>query len=648
MTVGFEKFSDLTPLTAVPSDARVPIVSAGRNYALPAELLGAPDRFNVKAYGATGLGVADDTAAFTAADAAATPVGGTVYVPKGTYNVPTFALSSGVTLEGDGDASVLLGCHITTTGTAGNAIAFTAPSLKGATSIALASAVDAGTWLRLASCINMQSSDAGVDQLGHDPTAGGYFSEYVSVKTAGVAPALMGATFWPYSNTPGADTDVAFTTSVARVMAFHESGRIRRIKMLGKNAAFGQNISAKFCRDLVIDDVTLDSNDTTSNLIRMDYCLDCRIVGGRYFGQRTSVPTGGTANPVLIVSSQACLVSGASLYYGNQGLDFDCIPNDTTYRGGPCIQCGAVACRAFDQATDNYTSHWGCYGSFFDSNMGKGAPRGIRLRDRGSRASGNTLRNGAGTGIGVLVDNAAVVDSLVQGNEVDGYLQGITFAHSATGYATLEVLLGTSQCLIDANRVRNSVDYGILCNTAYTAATLCGPRITNNDVRASGKDSINIAAYNNGTIVEGNRLYGVPDTFGGVRYAVNVARLWIGTNHIYGVAASAFAILGPGVASFMTDAVTFPAGEAAALLRLGPQFTDAPATQAFQSVIRDQTAFVEPQVFGFASNNMPMRTASPAVQERQSLTMFLTTSTNLRIQTKDSAGAIKTADITVS
>lgn len=51
------------------------------------------DVFNVKAYGAVGDGVQDDTAEFNAAIAAVPAIGGEVYVPAGTYK-----LSSALTI----------------------------------------------------------------------------------------------------------------------------------------------------------------------------------------------------------------------------------------------------------------------------------------------------------------------------------------------------------------------------------------------------------------------------------------------------------------------------------------------------------------------------------------------------------------------
>lgn len=73
--------------------------------------------FNVKnkAWGAVGDGVADDTAAIQAALDAAVVVGGTVFVPPGTYKLTAkLTMGTNVGLCGAGRASVLKGNNLTT------------------------------------------------------------------------------------------------------------------------------------------------------------------------------------------------------------------------------------------------------------------------------------------------------------------------------------------------------------------------------------------------------------------------------------------------------------------------------------------------------------------------------------------------------
>ncbi len=627
-----EKASQLpAPMGTVRQDFVLPIGNPGvASYQLTLGRIS--PRFNVLNYATSqqnatdiSTGQADPSAAFLAADAAAAAVGGTVYVPNGTYGTGanwTYALSSGVTLEGDGDTSVLRNCYVSCFGIAGNEIAFTAPAAKGATSISIPATGLTGAWLRISSCINMQSTNAGRDQLGHDAAAMGFFSEYVQVLSGGASSAtLSGALVWAYSNTPGGDSG-SFTTSAARVVTFHESARIRKIKLLGKNSAQNHSIEARFARDLIIEDVTADCDDITNQIIRLRYCLDCHVVDGKYIGKRTSVPAGSTANPIVLLSSQACTVNGASIYYGNQGVDIDCMSNDTTYRGGPSINCGIVDCQAFSCATDGFTSHWGCYGSFIDNPRVTGSPRGVRIRDRGASVRGGKLVNGAGTGIGVLVDNAATCDSSVAEVEIVGYLEGIQYDHSATGYATLEALLGGSLASARNNKIRDCADHGIYLNTAYTSATMVGPRLENNSIQNCTDDSIQVNSYWNGTIIDKNRITGVPATVGGIRWNANIKRLYVGENHIYGVNATGLALIGAGTASFMTDTTTFPLGEAEAFLYIGRIFTDAASGFVFGSIIRNVSAYALGQVQGYGPCVSQLGTSS-ATAERQTFGVYL-------------------------
>lgn len=66
-----------------------------------------PQVFNVKAYGATGDGTTDDTAAFVACALATDTTGGIIHVPLGTYIVSQFTISSRTVVQGCGIGSML-------------------------------------------------------------------------------------------------------------------------------------------------------------------------------------------------------------------------------------------------------------------------------------------------------------------------------------------------------------------------------------------------------------------------------------------------------------------------------------------------------------------------------------------------------------
>jgi parallel beta-helix repeat protein len=65
------------------------------------------DTVSVKDYGATGAGVVNETAYFTAAVNSVSASGGTVTVPCGTYKISNLSIPAGVTLNGNGKCSIL-------------------------------------------------------------------------------------------------------------------------------------------------------------------------------------------------------------------------------------------------------------------------------------------------------------------------------------------------------------------------------------------------------------------------------------------------------------------------------------------------------------------------------------------------------------
>lgn len=574
----------------------------------------ASDLVDVTWFGARPDGRGDPSSAFARAAAFAVANGGSVYAPAGVYGDGTnwtFALPDGVELVGDGTDSVLVNAFVTQTGSAGAEIPFTAPAAKGATSISIPATGLTNAWLRISSCINMQSTDAGVDQLGHDAAAMGFFAEFVQVKQGNLATAdLMGATEWAYSNTPGPSSGT-FTTSVARVITF-ATGAIRRIAFRGKNTAQNHNVLLTFCKGFVLEEVYADSNDQTNQCVRGLYCLDVKVIASTLIGKKTTVPAGSTANMLVFLSSQGCTAEDCDLYNGNQGMDVDCIPNDATYRGGPSLFCGAINCRAYDNATEGFTSHFGCYGSFYSFCGVKGSPRGVRMRDRGSRAIGNRMVGASSAGIGLLIDNAAWWDVVVAANVIDGYLYNVQMTQSAAGYETLQGLLGCGSTIIRDNTCRGAGDHGIYLNVANTLASMCGPRLLDNEVNSPTNDAIRINAYFNGTVVRGNRINGIAAGGSAVRWGNNIARLHVADTFAFNVNAAGFGLRGPGTASFITDLVTFPTGEAAAQLYLGDLYTD--AAVPFQSIIRNTAAYLAPRRHGFGAFSAGLNNTGPTVE----------------------------------
>ncbi len=589
-----EKISEMDAVTTLSRAAVFPVTDGNASYRVPLPRISRV--FNVLNYGATGDGVATsaaEAAAFLRADTEAALVGGVVYVPKGTYGNGTdwnFSVSSGVSVEGDGQASVLRNCYLTCFGTVGSEIAFTAPATVGATTISIPSTGLDNTWVRLSSVINSQSSDAGIYQLGNVPTGYSNLAEFALIETGGASTATLSrGTLFPYSNTPGADTKAGQTTSVARVVTFHQSARIRNVSFLGKNSTQNNVIHARWCRDLLIENVALDSNNLTSRNIEMVYCLDSHIVEGRNIGRRTGVPAGSTANQLIISSCQDCDADGMSFEGGNQCVDIT-YDFDTIYRGGPSIDCGAVNCRATNMESEGFTSHEGSLRCFFENCTVKGGSTGIRIRSRGDSIRNCRMTCRAGGGSGALVMGAALFDSDISHNRIDGYVFGVEYRSSETGYDSLRAsLAGGAQCSIEHNSISNTSSEGIVCQQSPALNTLLGPKIRFNSIYAPGADGIEIGSYVNGAIIDQNRITGIAASQRGIRWNANIKRLWIGTNWVYSVNAAGFGLGGPSVSAFMSDAVTFPAGEAEAFLYVGDLFTDAVAPVT--GILRNTVAY---------------------------------------------------------
>jgi len=565
-------------------------------------------RFNVLAYGADPTGSSDPSSSFAAAAAAAALVNGTVYIPKGVYGNADWewTVPSGVTVEGEGDGSVLYRCWLRVAGSFGNAIPFTGATVRGATSIPIAATGLTNKWLRVSSVINCQSPDAGVDQLGTVVSEASFFGEFARVLTGGGASATLDCRLvFPYSNTPGPDSG-SFTTSIAREITFAEDVVLRRFKLLRPNSGHSEVMRFRFCRKLFVEKVTIDCDDQVAQGIACDYSLDCRFVDVTTIAKRTAVPLSSVTNGILFYSCQSCVGDRCTMLNGYQGVDITYIVSDATNRGGPCIGCGFINSTARDNERDGFTTHQGGYASFFETCTVFAKLGGIRIRSRGDRVHNCRVFGAQAANFGILIDDAAVVDSVVSENYVEGAAEGILFTHALTGLLPLETLLKCGSTLITHNTVRKTTDHGIYANTAQTSAINVGPKIVDNDIHFPAGNGIQIESYNNGTIVERNRISGIAASQFGIRWGANIKRLHIGTNWVYDVDAAGFAAGGNSTASMMTDLVTFPAGDAEAFLFVGEIFTD--AATPFSSILRVPIAYTQPNTPAFGTTGTAART----------------------------------------
>lgn len=589
-------------------------------------------------YNATGDGVTDDSAAFQAAvDAAESAGGGEVFAPVGSYNVPTLELKPNVTIRGAGRGTRILNALWTADGTAGDEIEITAAVARGATTIPLdTTGLAAGDWIRLASCINANSSDAAEWQLGDREADNSYLSEFAQVKDASdpAEVVLYEGTLFPYSDTPGGDTDVSITASVARRVTFHEGGGLRDLHFFGKNGANTTIVQLTWCRGFTIAGCTVDSNDTECQNVRMTYCLDCHVRSSRIVGHKAN-PSGSDDNPMVMRSCQFCSISDVELEGGNQPFDITYIVDDMTYRGGPSISCGATKCHAFGSGLGGFIDHSGVYLSYFDTCSVVGAERGFRLRGRGSRATNCRYAGRSSAGIGFYVTEAAAVDGAVTDCVAHGGLFGIAYETSLSDYEDLFALIGGG-CLVSDNTLHNQATHGIVLLESFASDVLLNPRIVNNTIHKPGSAGIWIESYNNGAIVDGNRIFGIGSGLSGIRFDADSRRLHIGDNYVFGVHASGFALRGAGTSTLLADATTFPGGNADGELYVGRIYTD--AAVPITSLIRDAAAYYTPQAAGWGGFLHSISNAAASSTERSTLNAWINGSNGLQQRWKNGAG----------
>ena len=589
------------------------------------------DTVSVKDFGAVGDGVTDDTVAIQAA----INEGGVITVPPGTYNVTALSIPSNVKVIGYG--ATIVGCLVTIEGSIGSQIALTAAAARGDTSISVnTTGLAADDWLRITSVINSNSSDAGIWQLGDRQEDNSYLAEYIRIRsiTSGAALSLYAAIMFPYSNTTGPNTDPSITVSAVRKITAVENVLIKGVKFQGRNGSNSKIVAMKWCRAVRFEDCEFDTLGVNCYAIEMLYCLDCHVFGGRMVGARTP-PSSSDGNTFVIRSSQYC--SGTRIMFegGYQPFDVTYQPNDLTYRGGPSISCGARDCTAISPLLDGFTDHPGVYLSYFENCMATSAVYGFRIRGRNTRVSGCRSHGVVNTGAGVYITDAAVIDAMAAHNIADGHLYGIYYKADNSEYNNLFTLIGGG-CLIAHNICRNQAGDGIACAAAYTSATKKTVAILHNTIHYPSDAGIQVLAYNNGAVIDGNRVYGIGASGSGIEYGANIQRLFIGENWVYNVDSSGFALKGSSTSAFITDTTTFPGGNADAQLWIGLIHTD--AAVPFGSVLRNDTAYLTTQPSGYQPFLTGVGTTAPSSTQRQTYAHWIDSANGLNRQWKNAAG----------
>lgn len=546
---------------------------------------------NVRAYGAVGDGVTNDLAAFQAAvDSGAQAVS----VPDGDYLLAgTLVLPAGVELVGTSrTGAVLIGARITVDGSFGSEVGLSSAAAAGDTTISFTTTgLAAGDYLRLVSCINASTSDAGVDQLGAINLAC-YFGEFVRAKTVAVGSITLvnGVTF-PYSTTPGASSGTR-TNSTARKVSFAEGGAVRGLTFSGPWSTTAPVIQATVAKDFWVEDCRFN---LAAYGVRALDALDC-LGGGmrKSFVVRdpfsSAVMTSTSWNSVIFRGCTETAVDDCEFDGGNQLVDFTFrITGATEPAAVPSIGCVARNNRA-KNAFEGFTTHENAYACKFLGNVVTGCERGIRNRSKRTIISGNALTGpGVSAGIGIYNYGGFTDGTLIANNTVEGRQYGIDLDTNNSDGTPIQ----PGRTLVIGNDVSKCAT-GIFF-AGGTASAIQRPSIVKgNIVRECTGNGIEVGSYNCGAVVEGNIILG---PFGGsatagIRYGANSTDVKIKNNVLVGLGA-VFGIRGNSTASIITDTTTFPLGNAEARLVIeGNEFIGHTAGNETTGIVRDATAYV--------------------------------------------------------
>jgi hypothetical protein len=575
------------PVTAGAASAVVYLTTGGTNRTVQSKL---SDLVSVKDYGAVGDAATACLIPFqTAVDSGAKRI----LVPAGTYAINgTVTLPSGVTLEGDGDGSVLVNARVVVAGSVGAEAGLTVAAERGDTTLSLSTTGFAvGDWVYIKSCINALSVDAGADQLGI-PTGsflGAYFSEFAKVNA--LTPTVMtiaGATIFPYAITAGAFSGARTNSGIAKV-TFAEGGGVKRLKFISNDTSVAYVIKATWARNFVIEDILITLGSSYIPAIQPENCLGVRIARCRVlcdpFGVGSATPA---RNSLRVVASQDVLIDGCEVDGGYQGADIT-----WTDLSGVSAGCVIQGC-TFRNALEGATTHSGVYGGSISNNTVIDCLGGIRVRSTQTRVIGNTI-DGKLSGIGINATSGFSAGTIISGNIITGQLYGIAIDHESD-IATADASLYPGRCVVSGNTIKNAstgiLVYGIVAG-ATTRLTPC--LIKGNVLDACRSRGIFVGSYTNGVVVDGNLVTG-PFAVGaraGIEWGANAQYLTITNNVIHYLGASIYGLRGPSTTAFMTDLVTFPLGDAEAFLTLRDNLTLGLAS-AFETtgILRNAAAYV--------------------------------------------------------
>lgn len=509
-------------------------------------------------------------------------------VMTGLYDCDGLTIPSNLHMYGNGYTE-LRTSSLTMTGSFGAEINLTVAANPGDNSITVASAAGlaVGDSIRIISCINSNSDDAGIHALGARFDDYSYFAEYAVITgISGNVLTLSRNLLFPYPLTPSAQSGVRTISSV-RKTNFVKNITIENIHINGGvTPSTSLLISGYICKDVVLRDCFFDNKELVKGCVDFMYSENVVI-------ENTAVKIppyqSGSAIPnnVKFRSSQSCSMQGGSLLGGSQQLDITYVTHfgDDNF-GGPSIDCGAVGVRCEGSGTEGLCDHPGCYGSYFERNFVIGNYNGIRIRSKKAKCVGNVLVSKIDStkkNAGIRVSADVVSDSVISGNIVEGFYYGASITAAESTIEDKLVINRDAKKVLFANIFRRCYR-GMYLTPIYTAnrKKVDPILVTGNCFYDIDSDGIVIDPYFNGIVITNNTFSNIGSTVD-FSAAINVSAgnlsgLIIRNNQQFNSQANTRFIVGPATtayAPFITDTTTFPGGDADARLCIENNATDA-------------------------------------------------------------------------
>lgn len=543
-------------------------------------------------------------------------------------------LPSGVRLVGKN--STLNNAQINCTGSVGSEVNLTAAVAAGDSALPFnTSGFSADDYIHVMGCINSNSPDGLTTGWQTGPLLAGescFLAEFKRIKTidSGSQATVEGVVIFPYPNVAGANSGTRTASTVRKVTFADRSGLIG-INFTGNYTGGDQGVAYvvdNWTKDFLVKDCLFETGTVQKyhceglESFRGTFTKNRHRRGG-YDATMAALPTGRSLfNSVITLGVQGRRVLANDFDGGYQCVDFtynnggsvstDCICDDNTARN----------CR------DGATTHPGGIGGSISNNTVY-ADNGIRIRCRDTAVVGNVcVGRGPSAGVGVYLAGGFTEGVTATGNTCRQFLYGIDIEGSdSNGAPSVPVA-----SLVQGNTISDCVT-GILATRLEASALHLGIEIRDNLISRCSSDGVNIASYANGVSVRGNKLVGPygGSARAGIEYLANVAGLSITDNDFIDLGSGCFSIRGPSSSTMMTDATTFPAGEAAALLVIedNKSFgTDAGTT----GIIRNIAAF-----------DSSIRTHGVQTQEGKLVARQMNSVTGNVLEVQNSAGTVVAA-----